>query len=113
MLLTARTAPAGFPLTVRDLVSRLRALPGVTLAPPDDALLRALIVKLSADRQLAVDETLVNYLANRVERSFAAARAAVIAARPGGDAPASSGDAGTGRRNLPRPNFLTTRTTMA
>ena len=45
--------------------------------PPDDALLRALIVKLAADRQLAVDETLVNYLANRIERSFAAARAAV------------------------------------
>ena len=49
----------------------------VTLAAPDDALLRALIVKLAADRQIAVDEALVNYLANRIERSFAGARAAV------------------------------------
>ena len=49
----------------------------VALAAPDDALLRALIVKLAADRQLSVDEALVNYLANRIERSFAAARAAV------------------------------------
>jgi chromosomal replication initiation ATPase DnaA len=77
VLLTARTAPAGFNVSIRDLGSRLRVLPTVTLAAPDDALLRALIVKLAADRQLAVDETLVNYLANRIERSFASARAAV------------------------------------
>ena len=50
----------------------------ITLAPPDDALLRAVIVKLCADRQLAVDESFVAYLATRIERSFAAARGAVI-----------------------------------
>jgi chromosomal replication initiation ATPase DnaA len=77
VLLTARNAPAGFDVGIRDLGSRLRVLPAVTLAAPDDALLRALIVKLAADRQLAVDEALVNYLANRIERSFASARAAV------------------------------------
>lgn len=77
VLVTARSAPAGFPVGVRDLASRLRALPTVVLAPPDDVLLRALIVKLAADRQLAVDDALVNYLANRIERSFVAARAAV------------------------------------
>ena len=78
MLLTARSALAGFPVSIRDLGSRLRALPSVALAPPDDVLLRAVIVKLAADRQLAVDEALVNYLANRIERSFAAAHAAVV-----------------------------------
>jgi chromosomal replication initiation ATPase DnaA len=77
MLVTSRTAPASFPLTVRDLASRLRAVPAVTLAAPDDALLRSLIVKIAADRQLNVDEPVVNYLANRIERSFAAARSAV------------------------------------
>ena len=77
VLVTARAAPASFTVTIRDLASRLRALPVVTLAAPDDALLRLLIVKLAADRQLAVDEPLVNYLANRIERSFAAARSAV------------------------------------
>jgi chromosomal replication initiation ATPase DnaA len=76
-LLTARTPPAGWPVTIRDLGSRLRALPVVAVAPPDDDLLRALIVKLAADRQIFMDELLVNYLANRVERSFAGARAAV------------------------------------
>jgi chromosomal replication initiation ATPase DnaA len=77
VLITARTAPASFAVSIRDLASRLRALPVVTLTAPDDALLRSLIVKLAADRQLAVDEPLVNYLANRIERSFAAARSAV------------------------------------
>lgn len=77
VLITARAAPASLPLTIRDLASRLRAVPAVTLAAPDDALLRSLIVKLATDRQLNVDEPLVNYLANRIERSFVAARSAV------------------------------------
>ncbi len=77
MLLTARTAPGGWNIGLRDLASRLRALPVVTLAAPDDALLRAVIVKLGADRQLALDESVVGYLVTRIERSVAAARAAV------------------------------------
>src|SRR3974390_931993 len=77
VLITARMAPSGFAPRLRDLASRLRALPTVTLAPPDDALLRAVLVKLFADRQLAVDEGLIGFLAARIERSFAAARAIV------------------------------------
>jgi chromosomal replication initiation ATPase DnaA len=77
VLITSRSPLATFPVAIRDLASRLRALPSVALAAPDDALLRALIVKLAADRQLAVDEALVNYLVNRIERSFAGARAAL------------------------------------
>jgi chromosomal replication initiation ATPase DnaA len=75
VLLTARTA--ALPCALRDLGSRLRALPVVAMAPPDDALLRALLVKLFRDRQLAVDESLIGYVALRIERSFAAARAVV------------------------------------
>jgi chromosomal replication initiation ATPase DnaA len=78
LLLTARTAPAGWDLAIRDLASRLKALPVATLEPPPDALLRAVLVKLFADRQLDVDESLIGYVATRIERSFAAARAAVI-----------------------------------
>jgi chromosomal replication initiation ATPase DnaA len=72
VLLTARTAL--MTVAIRDLGSRLKALPVVALAPPDDALLRAVLVKLFADRQLAVDESLIGYVAMRIERSFAAAR---------------------------------------
>jgi chromosomal replication initiation ATPase DnaA len=77
VLITARAAPNTFPVAIRDLASRLRSIPAVALNAPDDALLRSLIVKLAADRQLSVDEPLVNYVVNRIERSFAAARAAV------------------------------------
>ncbi len=79
LLFTARTAPPVWPVGIADLGSRLRALPVVTLQPPDDAMLRGLIVKLAADRQLSLDEAVVHYLSTHIERSFAAARAAVIA----------------------------------
>src|SRR4051794_4258389 len=77
VLITARLPPAAFQVELRDLRSRLRAVPVVTLLPPDDQLFRALIVKFCADRQLNVDETVVGYLASRIERSFAGARRAV------------------------------------
>jgi chromosomal replication initiation ATPase DnaA len=78
VLLTARTAPAVWAIRTRDLASRLKALPVVALAPPDDALLRAVLVKLFADRQLGVDEQLIGYVVTRIGRSFADARAAVV-----------------------------------
>jgi chromosomal replication initiation ATPase DnaA len=77
VLLTAREPPSAFQIELRDLRSRLRAVPTVSLLPPDDQLFRALIVKFCADRQLAVDETVVAYLATRIERSYAAVRQAV------------------------------------
>lgn len=79
VLMTARTPPASWPIQLPDLASRLRAIPTVELSSPDDPLLRAVMVKLFADRQLAVDEALIAYLATRIERSFASARAAVDA----------------------------------
>ena len=35
------------------------------------------MVKLAADRQIELDEPLVNFLANRIERSFSAVHAAI------------------------------------
>jgi chromosomal replication initiation ATPase DnaA len=77
VLLTARTAPSGWTLSLPDLASRLRAAPLLSVDPPNDPLLRAVLVKLLADRQLQADETLVAYLLPRLERSFAAAKHAV------------------------------------
>jgi len=77
LLMTARTAPAGWQPRLPDLASRLRAVPTAKLEPPDDTLLRGVLIKQFADRQLAVDESLVAYLMTRIERSFAGARAAV------------------------------------
>lgn len=77
LLITARTQPAAWPIALRDLMSRLRALPVVTLSPPDDALLQALMMKLAADRQIHLDPALSSYLVQRIERSFGAVRSAI------------------------------------
>jgi chromosomal replication initiation ATPase DnaA len=77
ILITARLPPSAFDIELRDLRSRLRAVPVVSLLPPDDHLFRALIVKFCADRQLAIDEQTVGYLATRLERSYAAVRRAI------------------------------------
>ena len=79
LLLTSRTPPITWPVHIADLASRLRALPVVELGAADDTLVRAILVKLFADRQLAVDESLVGYLSARIDRSIAAAKAAVEA----------------------------------
>jgi len=77
VLLTGRQLPSTFENGLRDLRSRLRAIPIVSMMPPDDQLLRALLVKFCADRQMSVDESVVGYLASRIERSFVAARSTV------------------------------------
>ena len=77
LLLTTRRRSLNWLSSLPDLTSRLRALPIVQIAPPDDALLRALIIKLAADRQIDVDDKLVSYLSKRIERSFAGVRAAI------------------------------------
>jgi chromosomal replication initiation ATPase DnaA len=74
VLLVSRFRPVDIPSHLPDLASRLRALPTVELEAPDDVMLRALIVKFAADRQLALDESVVGYVAARIERSAAAAR---------------------------------------
>ena len=77
VLFTSRVSPPSISVRIRDLQSRLRMLPVIELEAPDDVLLRALIVKLAADRQLEVDSALVNFLANRIERSFTGAHRAI------------------------------------
>lgn len=79
LLLTAERPPARWGLRLPDLRSRLLAAPAVAVDPPDDALFAALLVKLFADRQLAVREDVLSYLLRRLERSFDAARRAVAA----------------------------------
>jgi chromosomal replication initiation ATPase DnaA len=74
LLLTAREAPAHWPAALPDLSSRFRALVAFELGAPDEALLLALAVKLFADRQLTVPESVVTHLVRQLERSPAAIR---------------------------------------
>ncbi|GAB4391912.1 MAG: regulatory inactivation of DnaA Hda protein [Kiloniellaceae bacterium] len=79
LLLSDREAPARWACPLADLRSRLSGMQAVALGEPDDALIEAVLVKLFADRQLAVGADVVRFLAARIERSFAAARRVVAA----------------------------------
>lgn len=73
LLMTARLWPMGWNVALPDLKSRLKAATVVEIGEPDEELLGQIIVKLFADRQLAIDEKLVAYIVRRMERSLAAA----------------------------------------
>ncbi|MEM7426632.1 MAG: hypothetical protein AAF441_11080 [Pseudomonadota bacterium] len=77
VLLTARSYPALWNIGLNDLKSRLNASPAVALGTPSDALLRGLLLKLFADRQISVDESVLSYLVRNMERSGEAARSIV------------------------------------
>ncbi|MHA1158019.1 MAG: HdaA/DnaA family protein [Alphaproteobacteria bacterium] len=74
LVLTSRRLPAALNLRVADLRSRLQAARPVVIGPPNDALLRAILTKLFADRQLAITPAVVEYIVRRMDRSAEAAR---------------------------------------
>lgn len=74
LLLTARTPPRDWPLTLPDLQSRLAAIPTCRIGAPDESLLAAVLVKQFGDRQIAVPPNVITYLTSRMERSLATAR---------------------------------------
>lgn len=74
LLVTAATPPRDWQLKLPDLASRLQAASLARIEAPDDALLSAVLIKLFADRQLAVPPALIPYLVQRMERSIDAAR---------------------------------------
>lgn len=78
LLLAARHPPMRWRLSLPDLRSRLLAAPAVGIQAPDDQLLLAVMAKMFADRQVRVGPDVLSYLAARIERSFAAAEAAVV-----------------------------------
>lgn len=77
LLITAQSIPANWNLVIPDLLSRLNALPVVSILQPDDALLRGVLVKLFADRQISIDEAMISYILLRMPRSLEAARSIV------------------------------------
>ncbi len=74
LAVTARSWPDAWGVQTKDLLSRLRLAPAIEISEPDDALIRAVLVKHFIDRQLVVDTSVVEYLAVRIERSLDAAR---------------------------------------
>jgi chromosomal replication initiation ATPase DnaA len=79
LLLTGRQPPGGWRVGVRDLRSRLNALPVIEVGAVDDAILRGILVGFFQQRNIRPPEDLLDYLLRRIERSAAAAGAIVSA----------------------------------
>ena len=80
LLMTSEVAPADLAIKLPDLSSRLLAIPAIRIGNPDDAFIKALLVKLFADRQLSIGEEAIDYAIKNMERSFKGAGDLVAAA---------------------------------
>jgi chromosomal replication initiation ATPase DnaA len=76
VLLAGATPPARWPIALPDLASRLRAVTAVEIRSAEDTLLRALLARLLAERQIAVAEPVQDWLRLRLPRTAAAMREA-------------------------------------
>ena len=79
LLLTSRAAAETWRIGLPDLRSRLRLALPIPLGWPDDELIRKVLVKLFADRQIAVERTVLDYILTRMERSLSHAASLVEA----------------------------------
>jgi chromosomal replication initiation ATPase DnaA len=77
MLLASPAPPSRWPVRLPDLASRLRAITAVEIGPPEDTLLRTLLARLLAERQLRLPEAVQEWLVRRLPRSAAALAGAV------------------------------------
>jgi chromosomal replication initiation ATPase DnaA len=68
VLLASREPPARWPVALRDLRSRLRAITTVEIATPDDDLSRRLLLRFLSERRLVADSTLHDRLLTRLPR---------------------------------------------
>ncbi len=77
VLLAAPAPPARWPVRLPDLRSRLRAITAAGIGPPGDDLLRALLVRILAERQLDVGVQVREWMLRHLHRSSGALRDAV------------------------------------
>lgn len=74
LLVTGRSPPIAWRITLPDLRSRLNALMVVALSPPDDATLEGVLLKLFTERNIKPPSDVISYLLHRIERSIPTAR---------------------------------------
>lgn len=67
-LFTAEQAPKQWEFVLPDLASRLRMLPVVTVAEPDEAMLAPLIAKWLDERQLHMSASVMDYVLSHAPR---------------------------------------------
>lgn len=74
LLFLSHKSPSHWNIKLPDLKSRLKATPALKIHTPDGELLFQVIQKLFKDAQVIVENTVIHFLLNHIERSFEAAR---------------------------------------
>ena len=80
LILIGRGHPSEWANGLMDLRTRLEAMPRAQLSEPDEAMLRAVMAKGFKDRQITVSQSVIDYAAVRLPRTFLAAHSFVDAA---------------------------------
>lgn len=77
LLLVSRSAPRQWSVDLPDLRSRLDAVRAVAIAPPDDAVLSAILRARFAERSITPSDDVIDYLVRRLDRSAETAASVV------------------------------------
>ncbi|OEY87207.1 chorismate synthase [Wolbachia pipientis] len=70
MLITSAISPTGLNFKLKDLHSRILSTTSVKIPPASEDLLRIMLIKRFADKQLKIDSKVIDYILSRIERSF-------------------------------------------
>ena len=70
LLITSKNSPSNLKNNLNDLSSRLKSTMVVEVKEPDETLIKELIQKKLALKQIIISEKNINFLINRIERSY-------------------------------------------
>ena len=70
LLITCNSDPLKIKWKTKDLISRFTSFTNIEIKLPDDILIRKLLIKQFADRQLSLDSEQIEYISKRIERSY-------------------------------------------
>ena len=70
LLITSRCKPHNLPITIPDLRSRIQSFIAHEIMPPDEELIGHMLVKSFSDQQIMVNEEVIKYITNRIDRNY-------------------------------------------
>ncbi len=69
-LLTSSDSILSLSINLNDIKSRLLEIPKAIISLPSDEVIKGLIFKLMKDNGIYIDEKLIDFMINRIERSY-------------------------------------------
>lgn len=70
ILFTSNKNPKDITFKLPDLESRILSIPTVKINPPDDDMLKMILIKFFSDRQLRISREVIDFIINRSDRSI-------------------------------------------